>query len=917
MLAVLGVGMVASFGQQVGQDPERAFAFGDTNLDNRLTLEELRDLFTSTARLKNAAAKKANVPVEPLFRRLDTNADGFLSIAEYRKITQLRPGGMGGGMGPFAKLNPAARKPEMPKTEVTKSKTANVIVGTPITAEQTKFFETKIRPVLMTKCAECHSATSKKLKGGLLVDSREGLLRGGDTGPAIVPGDLEESLLIKAIAFKDESLQMPPKAKLSDDVIQDFQTWVKMGAPDPRTSSPKATTSKSSIASKSDKATDPQSFWAFQPLKKSPAPSIQEKAWPKSDIDRYILSSLEAKGLKPVGDADRQTLIRRATFDLTGLPPTPKEVADFLSDGSSDAFAKVVDRLLASPRFGERWGRHWLDVARYAESSGKANMIYSNAWRYRDWVIAAFNNDKPYRQFVAEQIAGDLLPAKDDREKAQHTIATGFLAIGSKTHNTQNRKQFVLDMADEQIEATSQAFLGLTIQCARCHDHKFDPISQRDYYALSGIFQSSQTCYGTLPGVIQNINPSPLIEIPASAKLASAMPKLNSPRLASIEKQVESLTKERDALTQEENFTGKGIRTRTLLAITKFRLFAYHADGTPRTYVMGVRERFEPIDSPLYVRGELEHPEGTVPRGVLDLGPRTKAIQVNQGSGRKQLAEWMTSPTNPLTYRVMANRVWLHLFGRGLVPSVDNFGAAGQGPSHPELLDSITIAFRDNQGSIKGLIRQIMLSRTYQLASTHDAKSFEVDPDNILHWRMSPRRLEAEALRDAMLAISGRLLLEPPVGSIVAVAGEGLVGPQRNFGADNGDVHRSIYLPIVRDQVSESLTVFDFADPSLVTGDRSTTSGPTQSLYLLNSGFVYRQAETTAKKLLDSPDREARIEQAYVNVLSRNPTPAETDRARTFLKTFAESDNTSESEVRAWTAFCQALLASAEFRYIN
>jgi hypothetical protein len=923
-LLLSAVLMTARAQQPQGIDPERAFAFGDTNLDGKLSLAEFRDLLANGARFKKAAAKKTMAPAmqEQVFRRLDTNNDGSLTIAEYRQIVQLRAAMAGGGAGALAKkgmgLGPyakgaiakrkAAAKPE-PKTAPRNEP------GKPITAEEAKFFESKIRPVLMTKCASCHSSKAEKLKGGLFVDTREGLRKGGDTGPAIVPGKLDESLLITAIRYKDEDLRMPPKAKLPDEVITDFERWVSMGAPDPRGASPAVT----NATSKLDSAKARQ-FWAFQPPKASPAPAVKNTTWPRNDIDRFLLTALESKGLAPVADADRHTLIRRASFDLVGLPPTPEEVEAFVADTSPDAFAKVVDRLLASDRFGERWGRHWLDVARFAESSGKANMTYPNAWRYRDWVIAAFNADTPYDRFVRQQIAGDLFAAKDDHERAQNAIATGFLAIGSKTQNTQNRIQFRVDLADEQIEVTGQAFLGLTIACARCHDHKFDPISQRDYYALSGIFQSTQTCYGTLPGLVQNVNPSPLIELPTSAREPSALPKLTAQRRAALEAQVDELTKTRNELKADDNFAIKGIQTRARLAMQKFRLDSYLSNGTPRTYAMGVRERFEPLDSPLYTRGELEQPGDLVPRGLVQAIGATTPPAVTQGSGRKELAMWIAARENPLTARVLVNRVWLHLFGRGLVPTPDNFGAAGQPPSHPELLNTLAVRFMDQKWSVKTLIRSIVLGHAYQLASSHDVTNFELDPDNILVWRMSPRRLEAEAIRDAVLAVSGKLNLEPPIGSAVAQIGEGLAGPARGFKQDGQHMHRAVYLPVVRDQVPESLALFDFADPSLATGERATTSGPSQALFLMNNPFVIRQAEAAGDRLRDvSSDEDTRIRSAYLRFLARTQTACETTRARQFLSQFATTSDKSgtDRDRAAWTALCQALYASAEFRYVD
>src|SRR5262249_22575150 len=346
--------------------------------------------------------------------------------------------------------------------------------------------------------------TAEKIRGGMTLDTRDGIRKGGDTGPAVVPGDLKKSLLLKAIKQVDDDLKMPPKKKLPDDVIADFEKWIVMGAADPRDSSVKITENEIDI----EKG---RKFRSFQPPKMTPTPVVRDTAWPKSVIDHFLLAQLEAKGLKPVADADPQTLLRRVYFDLIGLPPAPEEVESFVKEYSANSLAAleaVVDRLLASPQFGERWARHWLDVTRYAESSGRSiNFAYPHAWRYLDWVIAAFNADKPYDQFVREQLAGDLISTKDDRPRAANPTATSFLAIGPKTHTERNRQQFQMDLVDEQIDATFQAFQGLTVACARCHDHKFDPIPQKDYYAVAGIFRSTDTCYGTVR-IFQNNHPS-------------------------------------------------------------------------------------------------------------------------------------------------------------------------------------------------------------------------------------------------------------------------------------------------------------------------------------------------------------------------------------------------------------------------
>ncbi|HZJ15756.1 MAG TPA: DUF1549 domain-containing protein, partial [Chthoniobacteraceae bacterium] len=405
------------------------------------------------------------------------------------------------------------------------------------TGEQLDFFEKKIRPVLAEKCYKCHGQEAEKIKGGLTLDTREGIRRGGDNGPSVVPGNAKESLLLEAIHYQNKDFAMPPKkegGKLPDAVIADFEKWVQMGAPDPREGTAK-------VVKKYD-LEEAKKWWSFQPLTRPTVPETKNAA--PSAIDRFVLAALEAKGLQPVAEADKSTLLRRVYFDLIGLPPTPPEIDAFLKDASPEAFAKVVDRLLASPQFGERWGRHWLDVARYAESSGKdVNIAFPHAWRYRDYVIDAFNKDKPYDQFVREQIAGDLMTADTQQARAAQLMATGFLALGAKGLNEMNPRQFALDVADEQIDAMSQAVLGLTVACARCHDHKFDPIPQRDYYALAGIFLSTETRYGTAQGV-QNRHAAELIELPKSADVPKLDKTLSATERTRLEARLEELKAE-------------------------------------------------------------------------------------------------------------------------------------------------------------------------------------------------------------------------------------------------------------------------------------------------------------------------------------------------------------------------------------
>ncbi len=815
----------------------------------------------------------------------------------------------------------------------------------PPTAEETAFFEKHIRPMLVEKCYDCHSAKAEKIKGGLTLDTRDGLRRGGDNGQVVIPGDAEKSALITAIRYQDSDLAMPPKkagGKLPDAVIRDFEQWVKMGAPDPRTGSAPP------IAKKYDTSAA-KNWWAFQPPKASAPPTVKDAAWPRGDIDHFVLAALEEKGLSPVGDADKATLLRRVYFDLTGLPPSPDELRAFLTDQSPAAFEKIVDRLLASPRFGEHWGRHWLDVARYAESSGRdVNVTFPNAWRYRDYVVAALNEDKPFDRFAQEQLAGDLLPAADARQRAEQLVATGFLAVGAKSLNETNPRQFAVDLADEQADSVGQAFLGLTVGCARCHDHKFDPVSQRDYTALAGIFLSTDTRFGT-PGGVQGRNLSRLVELPAEARvpivaapMAAEKFKGKTARMEDLSAQLAKILADRapNNPNRERNMQGGMnafdiVRLFTQKAELEAELSNYESDGRPKALTMGVADKpltatttrrgpsrgqrtsgFEIIgDSPLFGRGDIAKAGDPVPRGMPALLATAPEIPPDT-SGRLQLAQWLTSPGNPLTSRVIVNRAWHWLFGRGLVASTDNFGTTGERPSHPELLDSLAKRFTADGWSLKRLIRQIVLSRTYQLAATHDDARFAADPENALLWRHSPRRLDAESIRDAMLAASGSLDLKPPV-SLIAKAGDGPVGgPRNNVITDeqasqamhNG---RSLYLPAARSVPPEALSVFDLPDASAVRGAREVTNVPAQSLFLMNSEFVTQQSGRLAARVLAAypGDAAAHFDERFAHAcwltLGRAPEAAETAAAKALL---------ARKPATAWPAIARGLFTSAPFR---
>jgi hypothetical protein len=811
----------------------------------------------------------------------------------------------------------------------------------PIPSDQLAFFEKNIRPVLVKECYSCHSVHAEKVKAKFTLDTRDGIRKGGASGsPAVVPGKVDESPLIQALRWHDETLRMPPKYKLPDQVIADFEKWVKMGAPDPReVAAPKVAWAEIDIAKG-------KQYWAFQLPKKANPPATKNAAWPRDPIDQFLLAAMEAKGLTPVADADRLTLLKRVHLDLIGLPPTAEQVKAFLDDKTEDALAKVVDKLLESSHFGERWGRHWLDVARYGETSGKAvNFNYPHAWRYREYVIAAFNADKPYDQFIKEQIAGDLLPASDVKQRTQMQVATGFLALGPKDHDERNRTQFIMDVVDEQIDVMSQGLLGMTVACARCHDHKFDPIPQKDYYALAGIFKSTQPLYGTIR-ILQNNHPTELISLPADSGQVYYGDKLSAAQRETITKQLEKLRED-----QKEQFKNpKGANVNQLvffnirISTLQGQLDAYDSAGNPKQLAMGVKEAaaagpgggfggpkggpkggfgpgagFAVGDCPLYERGEVDKPKNKVKRALPQVMV-SKQPSIVKGSGRKELAEWLASKDNPLAARVMVNRVWLHLFGRGLVATPDNFGTMGQAPSHPELLDYLAVTFQEDGWSVKKLIRRLVLTRAYQLAAKTNAGNHEIDPDNVYLWRATKRRLDAEALRDSILAISGTLDRSALVGSAVARGGDGYTGGVAKFASDPKFAHRSVYLPIVRNALPEVLTLFDFPDPSLVCGQRQTTTVPAQALFFLNNTWVIQQAGSTADRLLAAKgtDRD-RIELAYVLCYGRSATEREATAAEEFLRSYAKSLGNSAPNPRRATlsGLCQALFASAEFQHRN
>lgn len=938
-----------------------------------------------------------------------------------------------------------------------------------------EFFERQVRPLLAKHCLECHSAAKgQAVKGGLALDSRAGWTVGGESGPAITPGDPDGSLLIAAVRY--DGFEMPPKGKLTANEIAVFERWVKLGAPDPREG-------QVPVVAKSAAPFDPtdaHSFWSFQPPEARRPPKPRNAAWPNCDIDRFVLSKLEANGLSPAPDAAPAQWLRRVTYDLNGLPPTPEEQASFLADTSAGARERVVDRLLQSPEFGVHWGRHWLDVARYADSNGSDfNSKFPNAWRYRNYVIDAFNRDKPYNLFVTEQLAGDLMPAEGDEQRAERLIATTFLNIGPKMLSERDKEKLALDVVDEQLDSLGKAFLGMTLGCARCHDHKFDPIPTTDYYAMAGILRNTVTLEGESQQYVSTWVETPLPMTPEHAALLVEHKRIADERqatldsakqsLATAEAKLAALVGTRSSVVVDDseaqvvgswvaskyspNYVGDGylhddksgkgeksitwtpdlpragryevrisfagnggradavpvtIRHADAETVVKVdqsqkakidRLFeplgvfrfeqgrsgsvslsnlgtagyvladavefvpldadASAATGSdagrapseasrrtaaqkaaqqeiekaktqvadlegrlaewkkqtpaPTPMAMAAREASQIDDCRVCIRGEVNNRGPKVARGFLQAASDgTKQLADPRQSGRLELARWIARPDNPLTARVMVNRIWQHVFGEGLVSTVDNFGRLGSPPSHPELLDTLSVEFVESGWSTKRLVRRLVLSHTYAQSTQFNHRSFEHDPGNALLWRARRKRLPAEAIRDSLLASAGNLA-SSPVGSPPPSDGDSR--------ARNADVQlRCIFLPIIRNELPDFLTVFDFADPDVSTGRRDETNVPAQALYLLNDPLVRTQAARIAERVMhESSNDDERIEAAYRLILCRSASKAEVVRARAFLKQVGVSEpaDASTHEFESWRQFAQALVASTEFRLLD
>jgi hypothetical protein len=738
-------------------------------------------------------------------------------------------------------------------------------------AKQIEFFEKKIRPALVEHCYKCHSADAekeKKLRGGLRLDTRDGLLKGGDTGAAVVPGKPKDGTLLRALHYADPDLQMPPKEKLPDSVIEDFERWIADGAIDPRGDA--AVKAASSIDIEKGKT-----FWSFVPPREPPVPQIRNpKFETRNEIDRFIQAKWDEKGLRPVAVADRRTLIRRVTLDLIGLPPTPQEVDAFLADKSPEAFAKVVDRLLASSQHGEKWARHWLDVARYSEDQAHTFAVKpkTQAWRYRDWVIAALNADMPYDRFVKLQIAGDMMQDGGDDPFIKYA-GLGFNGLGAEYYKNSAKDQAVAEELDDRVDALTRGFLAITVSCARCHDHKFDPIPTRDYYSLAGIYFDTK-----------------LTEAPLGPPEEFRAYQTAQKHLKSMEDKLKKTQKDAKEKPGDKQLSAAAKEMAAEIAKLKKELpqqpaVAHVVSGNGP----GMR---------VYIRGNPANKGEDAPKGFLQV--LDCATPPGHDFSRLDLAEAIANKDNPLTARVIVNRVWSWHFGRGLVNTPSNFGALGDRPSHPELLDWLAVNFVKNGWSLKWLHRQIVLSAVYQLDSKADAANDKIDAENAFLWRSNRRRLEVEQWRDSLLAVSGNL--DRTRG-----------GPTFDL-KDPSAKRRTVYAKISRHELDGLLRLFDFPDANVTADKRTVTTVPQQQLFALNSEFMAGQARAFSARLqkLAASDSE-RVTVAYRLAFGRVPTEREQALAERFLALPPKPDD----KLTRWEQYAQVLLASSEMMYVD
>lgn len=759
------------------------------------------------------------------------------------------------------------------------------------------FFESKIRPVLASQCYACHAAKLKAPMGGLVLDTKAGLAAGGVTGPSVVAGKPGESRLLTALRYTDPHLQMPPSGKLADAVVKDFEAWIAAGAVDPRTD---PAGGEKSAALKGMPIEEGRRWWAFQPITPAAPPPVKNRQWARGKIDEFVLAKLEAKGFAPSGPADKRTLVRRAYIDLVGYKPTYEEVEAFAADPSPEAWPKLIDKLMALPQYGERWGRHWMDVARYGEDNSTAeatNQPYPFAWRYRDWIIEAVNRDVPYDRFVKLQLAADLMPDA----KREDLRALGYLGAAPVYHKDQRLSAdviggFLADDWDERIDAMTRGLLGMTVACARCHDHKFDPISTKDYYGLAGVFASTARTERPLFDVDPAVEARylwvqrRLIDLRYSANLLTGEASTvvgSEERVAKWKAEIEVLKQEMLGLQAQypelvkslERYWNPpaprtdGPRRRGGVASTEpFANAVYDAaqyvDGSDAHYTFLVYKPGESRDVPVFRNGNVATPGEVVPRRFLSVLAREES-RFGKGSGRLELAEKIFSDGAPLAARVIVNRVWGWHFGPPLVATASDFGVQGETPTHPELLTHLAAEFVAHGWSLKWLNREIMLSAAYQQANRPRPEMMKADPTNTLVWRMAPRRMDIESYRDTLLRASGRL-------------DHTMYGPSADVEApENG--RRTVYGRVSRSRLSPLLKNYDFPDPMQSSGGRDLTTTSLQQLFVLNSPFLQEAAAAIAKRVEGVPTEGRRVRELYRRVLSRDPDAAELELAARFL----------------------------------
>jgi mono/diheme cytochrome c family protein len=783
-------------------------------------------------------------------------------------------------------------------------------------------FTKEVQPILQQHCVKCHGPEEQN--GGLRYDDKAGAFAQGDSGGhAIVAGKPEESQLLKRITSTHTKEQMPPKgARLSAAEVATLKAWITSGAEWPA----------HAVVEKTEKTgTD---HWSFQPVTKPAPPSVKDAAWALTPLDRFIQAPREAAGLTPSPDADPVALIRRATYDLTGLPPTPAEVKTFVEacrkpGGTPAAFVSLVNRLLDSPRYGERWGRHWMDWVRYADTAGdNSDYPIPQAFLYRNYIIASFNADVPYHRFLTEQIAGDLLPAKTQTEKNRQTIATGYLAMARRFGSLVERYPWHLTIEDT-LDNMGRTMMGLTLSCARCHDHKFDPISTRDYYGLYGIFASTRYPF---PGIELFKTQRDFVPLVPKDEFTKAMKPYQAKtdeltkeleRLLALceEKTLENAAREGERSLEEQRKAGDELDDMLMQARKAGEALADHLKTIPAIPTAYAVQEAKPVNARVQIKGEPDRLGAEVPRRFLEvLGGQTLPPSAQSGSGRLELAKWITDEKNPLTARVMVNRVWQRHFGRGLVPSTSDFGLRGEKPTHPELLDWLAGEFMRSGWSLKHLHRLIMTSRTYQLSSRDQDDNVASDPGNKLYWKFNRHRLDAESLRDTLLYISGGLDGAPQAKPHPFPPSKQWGYTQHHpFKDDYPSSKRSVYLMTKRLTAKSYFQTFDGADPNVCTSSRDSSVTALQALYFVNDKFLHEQADRFTKKIVrQSQNDEERLDNAFTAILSRLPDEEESTMMLGYLNEMRQRMHPDPAgDLQAWSSVIRSLFRLNEFMYLD